>query len=250
MPNEMLTSKDLQRRYDDEAKRYDQKRYHTAKGKYYMDKEAQLLQRLCAGHHNICDIATGTGKNIAALAEQCTLIIGVDISLEMLRLAQIKCLEMDIDNFMFVQVDAENLPFKNKSFDLVLSTKFFHNIPMKTHRLYFLEMARVSRQTIILELKNMIAWFGLIRFISKLRRFFRGGGGRRYYPWEYKRITYPWKTRSINGFAAGLPFSDRIFRVFPGLIKALNHLMIYTPMKYIAPKLFYSIEINTKMNEK
>ena len=243
MPDETLTPDDLRRRYDTEAQRYDEKRYISPKGKYYMEAEAGLLQRLCAGNKRICDVATGTGKNIEALYDQSDFIVGVDVSMNMLRLAQNKLNLSDRDRAVLIQADIGYLPFKDDAFDLVLSSKFFHNVPFHTHGTFFREMERVVCRIVIIELFNRMAWFGLPHFIHRLRYLFSSKGRRNYYPWAWRQVTGPRKRISMNGFGVGLPFSDSHYRFLPLVFKAINHLMMYTPLKYIAPKLIYAIDV-------
>ena len=243
MLNETLTPDDLRRRYDAEAERYDEKRYVSPKGQYYMESEARLLQKLCVGKKRICDVATGTGKNIEALYDQSDFIVGVDISMNMLRLAQNKLNLSQRNRAVLIQADIEHLPFKDSAFDLVLSSKFFHNVPVHTHRTFFREMERVVCCIVIIELFNRMAWFGLPHFLCRLRQLFRSKGSRNYYPWAWQRVTGPRKKVSMNGFGVGLPLSDFHYRFLPFAFRTINHLMMYTPCKYIAPKLIYAIDV-------
>jgi ubiquinone/menaquinone biosynthesis C-methylase UbiE len=243
MPDETLTPDDLRRRYDAEAERYDEKRYVSPKGRYYMEAEAKLLQKLCAGKKRICDVATGTGKNIEALYDQSDFIVGVDISMNMLHLTQYKLNSSQKDRAVLVQADIGHLPFKDDAFDLVLSSKFFHNVPVHTHRTFFREMERVVCSVVVIELFNRMAWFGLPHFFRRLRHLFRSKGRRNYYPWAWRQLTGPGKKVSMNGFGVGLPLSDIHYRLLPVVFRILNHMMMYSPFKYIAPKLIYVIDV-------
>lgn len=242
MRNEKLKPRDLQRNYDSKADVYDLKRYHSPKGNYYMEAEAKILRNLSEDQKIICDVASGTGKNLLALCNDDNFVVGVDISYNMLTYAVEKCREKSIENFALVMADANHLPFKDKSFDVVLSTKFFHNVPMDTHTVFFAEMERLSRHIVIMELFNKLAWFG-IPLLLKIKKMIQSRGTRNYFPWAYQRITGPWKRKTLYGFGVGLPGSDIIYRIAPVFFKSINYLMTYSPMKYIAPKLFFSVKV-------
>ena len=159
----------------------------------------------------------------------------------MLVIAKKKLKMLGISNYLLIQADANKLPFYSGVFDFVLSTKFFHNVPAETHRIFFNEMSRVSRGLVLIEIMNKLMWFGLYHLISILG-FGRKKYSRHYYPWECSRIIEDCEKLSCNGFGVGLPLSDKIFKIFPMLFKLVNNMMIYTPMKYFAPKLFLVIK--------
>ena len=243
MKKNTLTPKDLQTRYDKEAELYDQKRYMNPKGYYYERAEAILLRKLAGTRHFICDVATGTGKNIKALSNNCEIIIGVDISYNMLKIAQEKIKKYGIHNFALIQADANNLPFRNNCFDLVLATKFFYNVPASTHRTFFNEMSRISNKIVIIEILNKLMWFGIRHLLIKLRLITDKNIQRKYFLWQYKKITGKNKKKSIKGFGVGVPFSDLFFKYFPSIFKSINCILTNSLLKYFAPKLFIKISI-------
>ncbi len=73
------------------------------------------------GARTLLDVGTGTG-GVLLQAEPQTLRVGIDLSLNMLKVAQKKCPQC-----AFVFADAENMPFKTSSFDaLTLSLVYRH----------------------------------------------------------------------------------------------------------------------------
>ncbi len=83
----------------------------------------------------LLDIGTGTGEvALKAKNKGYNQVIGIDISLEMLKIATEKC-----NNCIFILADAENLPFKEESIDTItLSLVYRHLLDRKA----FLKEAR------------------------------------------------------------------------------------------------------------
>jgi ubiquinone/menaquinone biosynthesis C-methylase UbiE len=242
----MITSLDLQERYDRESSVYDAKRYHSPKGRYYEREEASLLQKICLGDHPIIlDVATGTGKNLVALSSTCRLIVGVDISQNMLGKAREKCETAGIRNCALIQADAGRLPFYPDKFNVVVTTKFFHNLPRQTHHHFYREMERVGKHLIVLELLNKFSWFGCLSFVACLKSAIRGRSQRRdYLPWQYRKITVGKRRARVHGFSTGLPKSDFMFKRFNGLFRFINKLFMHSAFRFIAPKIFVEISLH------
>lgn len=68
----------------------------------------------------ILEIATGTGDIAFNLSDKCKKIIGIDISPNMIEIANKKRLKMEIKNILFQVEDAYRLPFPNSYFDKVI----------------------------------------------------------------------------------------------------------------------------------
>lgn len=84
-------------------------------------KAMKIIQRW--PHQTILDVASGTGDmSILAAKSDATTIVGVDISEEMLEIQKNKIEERNLTGKIHLQVaDAENLPFKEESFQIVLT---------------------------------------------------------------------------------------------------------------------------------
>jgi ubiquinone/menaquinone biosynthesis C-methylase UbiE len=89
------------------------------------------------------EIATGPGHVAMALAERCREVVGVDITDAPLAIAERTRRERGIANIRFQRADADQLPFGNAEFEIVLCRFAFHHfedsaIPLR-------EMTRVCR---------------------------------------------------------------------------------------------------------
>ncbi|MGQ0501085.1 MAG: class I SAM-dependent methyltransferase [Panacagrimonas sp.] len=70
----------------------------------------------------VLDVATGTGITALAARERGAQVTGVDLTPELLAVAQQKALAEGFPDIDFREGDAESLPFADASFDVVLST--------------------------------------------------------------------------------------------------------------------------------
>ena len=110
------------------------------------DKER--IRRLVAaarltGSERVLDIATGPGYIAEAFAGATREVVGVDLIDAMLAIAKQRTQEHGISNVSFRAADAQNLPFENGAFDVVVCRLALHHLlkPRKVLR----EMARVCR---------------------------------------------------------------------------------------------------------
>jgi 2-polyprenyl-3-methyl-5-hydroxy-6-metoxy-1,4-benzoquinol methylase len=106
------------------------------------------IQRLVAaarltGNERVLDIATGPGYIAEAFARAAREVVGVDLTDAMLAIAKQRTQERGISNVSFRAADAQNLPFENGSFDVVVCRLALHHLqkPLEVLR----EMARVCR---------------------------------------------------------------------------------------------------------
>lgn len=70
----------------------------------------------------VLDLATGTGITAIAARERGAKVTGVDLTPELIAVAQDKAREAGFTDIRFQEGDAEALPFADASFDVVLST--------------------------------------------------------------------------------------------------------------------------------
>ncbi len=113
----------------------------------------------------ILDVGTGTGFLALILAELGHEVVGLDISEGMLRVARKKAMERGL-KIHFKLGDAENLPFKDESFDAVVCRHLMWTLPNPKRALG--EWARVAREkVVVVDGRWMDRSLG-----ARLRRFF------------------------------------------------------------------------------
>jgi ubiquinone/menaquinone biosynthesis C-methylase UbiE len=108
----------------------------------------ERIRRLVAaahltGNERVLDIATGPGYIAEAFARCAREAVGVDLTDAMLALARERTKERGVCNVSFQTADAQNLPFEDRTFDVVVCRLALHHLqePLAVLR----EMARVCR---------------------------------------------------------------------------------------------------------
>src|SRR5208282_18187 len=95
------------------------------------------------GEERVLDIATGPGYIAEAFSGAAREVVGVDLTEAMLAIARERTTERGVSNLSFRAADAQNLPFENGAFDVVVCRLALHHLlePLQVLR----EMARVCR---------------------------------------------------------------------------------------------------------
>ena len=139
---------------DDVAEAYEDKRF--SRGGQLIDEREKSAVLDAIGpvdDKEILEIACGTGRFTALLAERGADVVGLDISAAMLQQGREKAQEVGVDDTVeLMRGDAARLPFPDDHFDVVFAMRFFHlaDTPVE----YLAEMRRVSREQIFFDTFN------------------------------------------------------------------------------------------------
>jgi len=93
----------------------------------------------------IIDVCTGTGNLAIEFAKYAKEVVGVDISPEMIKVAQSKNSKVE-----FKLMDATKLEFPDKSFDIASISTALHEMPQETRKELLKEIIRVTKGKIII----------------------------------------------------------------------------------------------------
>ena len=143
-------------------------------------KKLQTARRLL-------DVGCGTGTLAAMIAAGLPArIIGLDFVADMCRIGADKAGRIDPHRVRFLAGDAEHLPFRDRSFDIVTCSNSFHHYPHQD--LAVREMFRVLRpggRLILLDgfRDNVIGWFVFDVCVATVERHVRHAPW-----WEIKRL--------------------------------------------------------------
>lgn len=137
--------------------------YSTPFGRYADKLEKELIFKFLGAvkGKRILDVGCGTGSYTIELAKRRAVAVGLDSSIEMLKLARKKA-----ENIQFVLGSMLYLPFKNKSFDALVSVtalEFCLENPEKAVR----EMKRVG-STIVVGVLNKWSLYFLEKKIKSI----------------------------------------------------------------------------------
>ena len=73
---------------------------------------------------NVLDVACGTGRFVSLYSEMRLNVTCLDSSSDMLKQVYIKARDMQYSNIMLVEGSADNLPFQDSEYDLVVCFRF------------------------------------------------------------------------------------------------------------------------------
>jgi len=94
----------------------------------------------------VLDVCTGTGDVALEFAKRCDDVTGIDLSAEMLAIAQKKDRE---DRVRFLQMHATKLDFADKAFDVSAISFGLHDMPLEVREEALREMVRVTKGRIV-----------------------------------------------------------------------------------------------------
>jgi len=95
------------------------------------DQEAArdfIVDKILPVEGKVLEVGTGKGHTAVLLAKKAGYVISVDISAEEQQIAKLNAASEDVSHKTgFVVCDAEKLPYKDRSFDTVVSVNAFHH---------------------------------------------------------------------------------------------------------------------------
>lgn len=140
----------------------------------------------------LIDIGCGNGRHLILSSRVCRYAVGIDFSMEMLKVARENLRREGVGNVDLVLADARYLPLKNDSFDYALFVATIHNIEGRGERIRALKEARrVLRKG---GRMMVTSWY---RWQRRFRRYFLGEmilrrGG------EFGDIYVKWKRNGLD----------------------------------------------------
>jgi ubiquinone/menaquinone biosynthesis C-methylase UbiE len=142
---------------EDVAEAYDDKRFSRG-GRLIDDREKKAVLDAIGDveDKNILEIACGTGRFTAMLAERGADIIGLDISAAMLQQGRERAQAAGVaDSLEYMRGDAARLPFPDDHFDTVFAMRFFHL--MDDPEEFITELSRVSANQVLFDTFNQFS---------------------------------------------------------------------------------------------
>lgn len=190
----------------------------TPQGRKAYDVEVELLLKLgdLAPGQTIVEVGCGTGAHLGVFLREGIHVIGVDISPHMLRVAR-QALGKGVQLLLG---DAENLPFKENSFDcvaLITTLEFVSNPDKAVH-----EVLRVSRGKVLLGVLNKYSLVGITRRLKGIFRPSIFNRARFYSIWELRRLVTKAVPEAIADWASVLVLPMSLQNHFTSLERWLS----------------------------
>ena len=148
------------RRYDLTAEMYERRYTEEQKAKY-----KAALKTLNVTGKRVLDVGCGTGLLFSHVAAEAKTVVGVDVSIKLLR--QAKKRAQEFRNVHLVQADADHMPFKNNHFNIVFAFTVLQNLPKPLETLR--EIKLNAQQTASIVVTGLKKVFSLEAFQELLR---------------------------------------------------------------------------------
>ena len=136
---------------------YDKKESFAYKIQQYVKKILiDLIEVDNENTNRILDAGCGNGDFSILLAQQfpSAKITGADYSKDMITMCEQAKKDSDLDNIEFKVADLLNTPFDDNEFDITVCVGTIHHIHKKDLDKVIKEIARITKKTVILEIKN------------------------------------------------------------------------------------------------
>ena len=104
-----------------------------------------LSMKIPTGNLSVLDVCTGTGRGVLPIAESGCNIVGIDLSSEMLEVANRKIQKLNIHNISLHKMDAAKLGFPDEHFDIAMSSFALHEMDYQLINQVLKETNRVLR---------------------------------------------------------------------------------------------------------
>jgi ubiquinone/menaquinone biosynthesis C-methylase UbiE len=160
----------------------------------------------------ILEVACGRGGFSRLLASKGAIVCGADFSESAIRIAKEKLLRDPAlaDRVTYVTADAQNLPFDEGSFDIVISCETIEHVP--DQRAAVREMYRVCKAggTLYLTTPNYLNFMGLYMIYAKVRH----PGQKLTQPMD-KRYLFPQVRKYVTGAGWKITRTDGTVHQFP-----------------------------------
>jgi ubiquinone/menaquinone biosynthesis C-methylase UbiE len=138
-------------RYNTTADSYNEQYEEEQRGKY-----KKALENVEVSGKKLLDVGCGSGLFFQEVVAQAQLVVGVDISLGLLRKANSQAKKLPV--VFVVQADADHLPFTGEFFDSIFAFTVLQNMPKPAQTLAELKrLAAVGSRIVVTGLKKTYA---------------------------------------------------------------------------------------------
>lgn len=186
----------------DVAEEFDKVRFRSAVGRFVNRLELRTALKLATDSpdvQSVLDAPCGTARLMKAIAtnNNTVWLIGADVSLNAIRIGKGKLAGTALsEKVQFVNCDIERLPFRDDSFDSIVSMRLMGHIPQNVRESIVGEFMRISRKRVILEHNDPVTLKGLQRALLAMM-------GRKdlfWFPLSVSRATREMREKGFSDF--------------------------------------------------
>ena len=142
--NDWHKKREVMKRYDQTAHMYDMRYAEEQNAKF----EAALKSLNMAHYGSVLDVGCGTGLLFSRIAAKAETIVALDTSKKTLFYAKQNA--RSFPNVHLILADADNMPLKEKAFDLVFGFTLIQNMPDPKKSLNEIKRVAKSHATIVI----------------------------------------------------------------------------------------------------
>ena len=167
---------EVKKHFDAWSRTYEQEIW--IRDRYFHNHVKKLVLRSISNDQmlKILELGTGTGVYLEEFIRCTHYIIGMDISIEMLKISKEKMREHGYNSFDLILADIESLPFRDKSFDVINCIEVIRHLPRPYKQLWevFNEFKRIItiKGSVLITLPNILFplnVFSIIYYIIPLK---------------------------------------------------------------------------------
>ncbi len=229
---------EFERNYKEHSVTYDKQRFEGKDKKYLEFVRADAFWTLMPDNKKlqVLDVGCGTGRGTILIGEQGFHVTGIDLTREMLDIAEQKKQELGLTNVLFEQGSAAELPFGDNTFDCVTAFNFIHMFRIKSQKAMIDEMTRVLKPggTLIIEFDSFYKAFimGAVVQKYKSRTHFNK-------PCDLSYLFDKKVLKIDKVYGAVIPFVWRFFMHIPQIaINFERFCSRYYPFKYLTERFY------------
>ncbi len=138
------------------ADEYEKRRFSTLKGRLTDKLEKYCIRKalsIASPIVSILEVPCGTGRITEMLLESDYRVMAVDISEKMMKHAKERN-KKSRKKVSFEIGDIEGLKYDENSFDLILTIRLLHHIPVALHKKVFQQLHRTTRKWVLISFSN------------------------------------------------------------------------------------------------
>jgi len=226
-----------ERNYKAHSKSYDKQRFEGKKNQYLelVRKDAFFALMPKDLGFSVLDVGCGTGRGAVMIAQKVYSVFGIDYTSEMLQKAKKKRQSLVNVTLSFGQGNAKVLPFKDSTFDCVVSFNFIHMFGIEPQQQLINEMSRVLKPggNMIIEFDNY--YKGLVLGAKIQREKKRTHCNK---PSDFKILFAQGELEVDKVHGAVLPIVWRFFQHLPSCFLYFERISRVTPFRYLAERCY------------